>query len=369
MSRLVPLQHPRPDAREMIDILGGRSASRRVPLIEYIVDDVVMRPIVTELLGRSWHPWGPDRDAQARYLDTMIAFWERMGYDVVRFEVGLPFRERMTVIRDASPFSSGDRSWPDEHTGSITSWREFEEYAWPEVNEFDFFPYQYLNDHLPDGMGLIACHAGGVYEHLSWIMSFEGLCTALYEAPDLVRAVTDALGQRMEAFYRELLDLDRLVAIFPGDDMGYRTGTMVSPATLRSLILPWHKTFAAMAHQRAMPYFLHSCGNILAIMEDLIEEVGIDGKHSYEDAIIPVEEFQARFGSRIAVLGGVDINILGGTDPMAVRRRVRQLLELCGGRGRYAIGSGNSIPSYIPVENYLAMIDETHAYNAAVRTS
>ncbi len=33
-------------------------------------------------------------------------------------------------------------------------------------------------------------------------------------------------------------------------------------------------------------------------------------------------------------------------------------MDDCGPRGRYAVGSGNSIPSYIPVENYLAMVDE-----------
>jgi uroporphyrinogen decarboxylase len=367
MKQIVPARKPTPDAREMIDILAGKSSAKRVPLIEYIVDDVIVRPVVTDLLGRQWAAWGDERTSQARYLDNMIAFWTHMGYDVVRFEIGLPFRERLEIIKDASPFSSGTRAWPDEHTGTVGSWREFEEYAWPEVSAFDFFPYQYLNDHLPEGMGLIACHAGGVYEHLSWIMSFEGLCTALYEDLPLVKAVAEALGKRMVEFYRHLLDLDRLVAIFPGDDMGYRTGTMVSPDTLRSLILPWHKTFASMAHQRSLPYFLHSCGNVLAIMEDLIEDVRIDGKHSFEDAIIPVEDFQATYGSRIAVLGGVDINILGGSDPLAVRRRVRHLLELCGTRGRYAMGSGNSIPSYIPVENYLAMIEETHAFNAGVR--
>jgi hypothetical protein len=31
-------------------------------------------------------------------------------------------------------------------------------------------------------------------------------------------------------------------------------------------------------------------------------------------------------------------------------------MEKCSS-GRYAIGSGNSIPSYVPVENYLAMVD------------
>jgi hypothetical protein len=46
------------------------------------------------------------------------------------------------------------------------------------------------------------------------------------------------------------------------------------------------------------------------------------------------------------------------TAPAQVRARTRQLKEICGGRGRYVLGSGNSIPNYIPVENYLAMVDE-----------
>ena len=94
-------------------------------------------------------------------------------------------------------------------------------------------------------------------------------------------------------------------------------------------------------------------------MEDLIDDVGIDGKHSYEDAIIPVQDFQARYGDQIAVLGGMDLNILAGTpDVDAVRRHTRFLIETCGSRGRYAVGSGNSIPSYVPLDNYLAMVDE-----------
>jgi uroporphyrinogen decarboxylase len=86
--------------------------------------------------------------------------------------------------------------------------------------------------------------------------------------------------------------------------------------------------------------------------------VGIDGKHSFEDAILPVEEFYARYGERIAVLGGIDVDILAAGTPEQVRKRARTLIEACGSRGRYAIGSGNSIPSYVSVENYLAMVDE-----------
>jgi uroporphyrinogen decarboxylase len=207
----------------------------------------------------------------------------------------------------------------------------------------------------------MACHAGGVFEHLSWIMSYEGLCLALPENPELVKAVTDKIGSLMTEFYRHLFDLDRLIAVFPGDDMGFKTGPLISPTDLRKYVLPWHKQFAAMAHERGLPYFLHCCGNLEMIIEDLIEDVKIDGKHSFENAIISIQDFQARFGRRVAVLGGLDVNILSASSPEGVRTHTRHLIETCGRSGRFAIGSGNSVPSYVPVENYLAMVDEALA--------
>ena len=363
----LPLQQPKPDVHEFISAILGRATPTRTLLVEYLIDDVVRKPIITDLLGYEWVDEGQDRESQAAYFTNFIRFWQHMGYDFVRFERSLPFQLNKLSAADTAPGSAKQRQWVDQHHGVIASWEDFERYPWPSVAEMDFFPYEYLNSHLPDGMGLIVCHAGGLFEHLSMILSYEGLCLALYDQPGLVQAVVDKLGSLMTGFYRQLLDLDRVVAIFPGDDMGFRSGTLVSPDHLRRLVLPWHKRFAEMTHARGLPYFLHSCGNLLAIMDDLIDDVGIDAKHSYEDAILPVQEFQARFGGRdgrIGVLGGLDVHILASGTPDDVRRKTRFLVETCGSRGRYAVGSGNSIPSYIPVENYLAMIDEALAVGA-----
>ena len=368
----LPLEHPAPDAREFVDILAGKSASHRVPLIEYIVDDVVMKPIVERMLGRQWVTPGKDRDSRRASLDNFIQFWYRMGYDFVRYEESLPLPEKKLIGADPAPQPvpgqtvpprAGDRLWADEHHGAIMSWEDFEKYPWPRAEEFDFFAYEYLSRNLPEGMGLIACHGGGVFEHLSWIMSMEGLSVALHEEPRLVRAVADRLGELMMAFYSHILDLDNLVAVFPGDDMGYKSATLVAPDVLRTYVLPWHARFAAMTHAKKLPYFLHSCGRVDAVMEDLISVVGIDGKHSFEDGIVPVQDFQARYGGRIAVLGGIDLNILAGGSPDDVRRQTHRLVTTCGARGRYAVGSGNSVPSYVPLENYLVMIDEAHRCN------
>jgi uroporphyrinogen decarboxylase len=353
----IPVLNPQPDGKRFIDTLMGRSL-RKPPLVEYIVDDVLMRPILTDLLGRQWVGESADRGTQIAWLDNFIAFWLGLGYDFVRYERALPFPMHRTISADPSPDANKDRSWADMHEGTIRTWQDFEQYPWPKVEDFDFFHYEYLNRHLPDGMGLMVCHAAGMFEHLSQIMSYEGLCFSLIEQPDLVQAMSDHLGGLLVQFYEHLLDLERVIAIFQGDDMGFRSQTLVRPDDLRKYVLPWHKKFAGMAHEKSLPYFLHSCGNLEKIYPDLIEDVQIDGKHSFEDAILPVEDFQARYGDRIAVLGGVDINRLTMDTPEDVRRRVRFLIETCGSRGRYAIGSGNSIPSYIPLKNYLAMVDE-----------
>ncbi len=358
MQKNIPLKNPQPNAEKFINILLGTSQSTRVPLVEYIVDDVVMKPIVTDLLERNWVNPSENREAQQIYLANFIEFWFRLGYDFVRFEQPLPFDKKLLEAQDTGFDKSRKRIWVDLQKGNITTWEDFEKYHWPKVEEMDFWQFEYINDHLPDGMGFITCHAAGIFENLSQLMSYEGLCLSLFDNPELVQAVSDRLGELLLTFYKHLLDLDHVIAIFQGDDMGFRTGTLISPDDLRKYILPWHKKLAALTHEHNLPYFLHSCGNIEPIYEDLIKDIQIDGKHSFEDLIIPADEFQNKYGEKIAVLGGVDINILAKGNTDEVRKRTRYLIETCGFNGKYAIGSGNSIPSYVPADNYLAMVDE-----------
>ena len=113
-----------------------------------------------------------------------------------------------------------------------------------------------------------------------------------------------------------------------------------------------------MAHEQDKMFWLDSCGNILEIMEDLIEDVGIDAFHSFQDVIIPVAEFKKRYQDRIATLGGIDVDKLVRLDESNLRKYTRKILDECMLGGRYALGSANSITNYVPIKNYLAMLEE-----------
>ncbi len=82
----------------------------------------------------------------------------------------------------------------------------------------------------------------------------------------------DAIGQRCLEIDRyvtaRLLEFDRVRAIWGSHDLGFRSGTLISPRDLRALVMPGHRVFARMAHEAGRLYFLHSCGNLSLIMDD-----------------------------------------------------------------------------------------------------
>jgi uroporphyrinogen decarboxylase len=113
-----------------------------------------------------------------------------------------------------------------------------------------------------------------------------------------------------------------------------------------------------IAHGADKPFVLHSCGNLNSVYEDLIEECKIDAKHSFEETILPVERFKERYGDRITPLGGLDVDLICRGTEEEIRAYTREKIEKCFCDGFWALGTGNSLTDYMPVQNYLCVLDE-----------
>lgn len=50
----IPLKNPKPNIDEFMQIMSGKGPLRRVPLVEYVIDDTVMKPILESMMGRKW---------------------------------------------------------------------------------------------------------------------------------------------------------------------------------------------------------------------------------------------------------------------------------------------------------------------------
>lgn len=131
-----------------------------------------------------------------------------------------------------------------------------------------------------------------------------------------------------------------------------------SPTRKLSIVFPWQKKLVDLIHSYDLPMILHSCGNLETIMDDLIDDVGIDAKQSFEDKIMPVAEVKKKYGHRVAILGGIDVHALCTLSEEDLRQYVANTLDACAPGGGYALGTGNTVANYIPLSNYLAMLDE-----------
>ncbi len=366
---MVNLKKPRPDREEFRKVILRQKVPSRVPLFELHLDREVVKYFTENLFGGKWvePSEAKDRKSQEKVLENNILCWHRLGYDYLRlsgdfrFSASLEFASasKRRKAEDTAGLSRGTRNWAEEGRGVIASWEDFEKFPWPRLEDFNLWPFEFLAENVPEGMGIFATFSQGIFEVLAnSLFGLETLGYLVYDNPELVREVADKVGGLIYASYEKALGLKNLLGFVQGDDMGFKTATLVSPNVLKERILPWHKKLAQLAHENNLLYILHSCGNLETIMEDLISDVKIDAKHSFEDAIIPAAEFKRKYGSRIAVLGGVDVNKMCVLGEKELRVYVRKILDECVPGGGYALGTGNSVANYIPTENYLAMLDE-----------
>ncbi len=228
-------------------------------------------------------------------------------------------------------------------------------YPWPDVEAVDYGVLERVAPFLPGNMRLLADAPMGVLELTIRLMGYENMCVSLIEDPAFFKDVSSRIGKILFDHYARAVAYPSVQGLMLNDDWGFNTQTMISPADLRRYVIPWHRVYARLAHERGKVAVMHSCGQLERVYEDIIEDIGIDGKHSYEDAITPVEDMYEAYKGRMAILGGMDINYLCTAAPETIYRRCRAMIDRARADGGYALGSGNSIPSYIPIASWQAM--------------
>lgn len=351
----------RPDWEELLACIERRLTPRRVHNIELFLDQEVQEEIL-----RDWNLLqGLDADDPYLQQKKSVRLQQFLGYDYVCQGLeGMDLQLRWSATEDMAPMKRATgRAFMEETKGPIASWEDFEKYPWPDASKASSRAFEWYEKNLPDDMCVVAMGGFSQFaEHLTWLMGYTTLCFALYDNRDLVRAIADRLVEISGAVLTKVLEFKRVKLVWASDDMGFRSGTLVSPGDLREFVLPSHQKMATLAHEAGRPYLLHSCGRLTSIMRDLIDVVRIDGKHSFEDTIEDVREAKSLYGHQIALLGGIDVDFLCRAQEEEIRSRVRATLDVCHPGGGYCLGTGNSVANYVPLRNYLAMLDEGRRY-------
>jgi uroporphyrinogen decarboxylase len=274
-----------------------------------------------------------------------------MGYDCVPMEIPLN-----------CPLPSaewqGSASHGSEARVCIRSLADYEKYPWPSAEApIDFRPFETVSRLLPDGAKIVGGVCAGPFEWASEMLGIQGMSFLMADAPEVVDLTFQRIGSLHHAAVRHLATLPYIGALRQGDDLGFKSSTFLGPDALRRLVFPTYRKMVAEAHANRKPFILHSCGNLAEVYEDILA-CGIDAKHSFEDTILPVDQFKRQYGQRVTPLGGLDVDVICRSSEADLRRYARRMIEACFADGYWALGTGNSLTNYMPVENYLTILDE-----------
>ena len=188
-------------------------------------------------------------------------------------------------------------------------------------------------------------------------MGMENFCVALYENRPLVEEVLDRYCNWTTEVAERVCHLGFDVFVST-DDMAFKTSTFFSPSVFRELVLPRYRR---VRERITLPWVIHSDGNILSFVDDLLS-LGIAGLHPNEKGAVDIRAMKHRYGTRLCLLGNVDLNILGMGTPEDVDREVFELIRDVGPGGGYIATSGNSLAGYLLPENVMALSAAVQKY-------
>lgn len=335
-----------PDFHHMLDVMANRRPSR-LPIYEHIISPIIME----QILGVSFADLsqGEGNDLQ-EFFTHYCRFWPMMTYDTISFEV---------CITDILPGHGAIMGGK----GPIQSRADLERYPWDELQKRYWAhaeqKFSVLTSNLPPGMKALGGVGNGVLEISEDLVGFESLAYLMADDPETYAELYVRIGDLMLGIWTEFLrrHADNFAICRFGDDLGFKTSTLISPKLIRQHIMPQYQRVISLIKNAGKPFIWHSCGRIFPVMEDAIA-LGINAKHSNEDQIAPFDDWINRYGDRIGLLGGIDVDILCRKSPSEITEDVfgKGQRFRAAARG-YALGSGNSIPEYVPVNGYLAMIE------------
>jgi len=194
-----------------------------------------------------------------------------------------------------------------------------------------------------------------LYERAWTLRGMQNLLLDFYDHPDFVRELLNAIADYNIAQLNEALKYD-IDAVYFGDDWGQQRGLQMGPRLWREFIYPVLKRMYDAVHAREKYVFIHSCGDVDELFDDLIG-IGLNCFNPFQPEVMDVKELLSRYSGRLVFHGGLSTQRTlpyGTVDD--VRAETSRLLDL-GRAGGYIFAPAHDVEGDVPLENMLAFID------------
>jgi uroporphyrinogen decarboxylase len=200
----------------------------------------------------------------------------------------------------------------------------------------------------------------------SWMAGFEPVIFAFSENPEWVKEMFSKFLDMTIAHFDLIWDEGyHFDSIFWYDDMGYKGATFFSNEMYAELLQPFHKKAIEWAHNHGIKAHLHSCGNIMKRVPQLVD-IGLDCLNPIEiKAGMNLKTLKQDYGDKLAFHGGADALILDKPD--MIIPLIEEMIPIVKENGGYIFSSDHSIPNTVSLDTYRSVVEAVKRIGAYAR--
>lgn len=196
-------------------------------------------------------------------------------------------------------------------------------------------------------------------------LGMENMVYIYFEEPKLISDWLELKCEKTVKCIKSALSQDLAPVAFIGEDIAYKNGLLFSPSFLKKEFIPRLKRVVQAYHDKGIKVIFHSDGNLMGILNDLIE-CSIDGLNPLEPlAGMDIGKIKRRIGEKVVLIGNIDCSHLlpfGTTEE--VRKEVKKTIEVAASGSGFILASSSELHNEIPLENILAFIEYGKKYGS-----
>ena len=217
--------------------------------------------------------------------------------------------------------------------GALEDWSQLDTYELPDLDD----PARY--ERLPEAfagsdkyrLGSLPGYPFNVARKIRRIDNYLADCAA---EPDLVWELNDRVAKMLGAMIRIYADCGADGIVFC-EDWGTQDRLLINPELWRKLFKPHFFELNDIAHSGGLRVWMHSCGYVFDIIEDLIE-TGVDVLQFDQPEVHGIERLSERFHDRVTFWCPVDIQrSLQTGDKRQIQDAARKMVRLLGEGGGF----------------------------------
>ncbi len=198
---------------------------------------------------------------------------------------------------------------------------------------------------------------GSHWEKAYFTRGIEAFLADIGGEPEFAQRLLDFIIETNMSMLPKTAECPYYDGILLGSDWGTQNDLIMSPKAWREMIKKGEKVQYDVIKKGGKHVFIHSCGNIIKVLDDLVE-LGVDVINPVQPECMDLTFLKQTYGKYFTFWGGISTQkTLPYGTPEEVRRETESIIKLMSENGGYITCSSQEIQTDVPYENLKALIE------------